>query len=217
MRELAVLDPRLARRYLVAVAAVAPIVEVRLSDRVVANRVARSSVDPPLIRLASWRVERRAFGVRLRRLSRASDRLVLADVRDCYGSIRPEVVAGSLRRLGCEPEGANDVRATLERIGEVGIPGLPVGPVASAVLANAVLSSVDDALERARVRYLRWVDDVVAVGAGSRAPDEVLALLASALRGLGLELNASKTRVLEPAELVRAGAVSIPRAGVGVG
>jgi hypothetical protein len=216
VRELAVLDPALARGYLAAVAAVAPLVEARLSERVIANRVAHSSVDPAAIRLGSWRAERRAFRARMRRLALAGGRLVLADVRDCYGSIGPDVVGGSLRRLGCEPAAIDAVRDVLGRIGETGRPGLPVGPVASAVLANAVLSTVDDALEREGVGHLRWVDDVVA-SAAPRTPERVLALLAATLEGLGLELNAAKTRVLEAAELAGARTPSIPRAGVAVG
>jgi hypothetical protein len=217
VRELAELDPGLARRYLAAVAAVTPAVEAGLSDRVLANRAVRTSVDPPAIRLGSWRDERRAFAALLRRRSRQSARVVLADVRQCYGSIRPDVVAGSLRRLGCEPSAASEVRATLQRIAEAGRFGLPVGPVASAVLANAVLSSVDEALDRAGVHHLRWVDDVVAFLDDARAPGDVFDLLKVALGELGLALNAAKSRVLTPAELSHGAAVSIPRGGAGVG
>ncbi len=217
MRELAVLDPPLARRYLEAVAVVAPRIEARLSDRVFANRVASSSADPPAIRLASWRAERRAFGARLRCLARAEGSVVLADVRDCYGSIRPGVVRASLERLGCDRGAARDVAVVLERIDEAGRPGLPVGPAASAVLANAVLSPIDEALASAGIRHLRWVDDVVALVLGSGAPDVVLELLSAALGGVGLELNATKTRVMAPGEIARDRGVAISRAGPSLG
>ena len=217
MRELAVLDPPLARRYLEAVAVVAPRIETRLSDRVFANRVTSSSADPPAIRLASWRAERRAFGARLRRLARAEGSLVLADVRDCYGSIRPGVVHASLTRLGCDRVAALEVAAVLGRIAEAGRPGLPVGPVSSAVLANAVLAPIDEALASAGIAHLRWVDDVVALVSGSGAPSGVLELLCAALAGVGLELNAAKTRVMASGEIARDRGVAISRAGASLG
>ncbi len=37
--------------------------------------------------------------------------------------------------------------------------GLPVGPEASAMLASAVLSDADDAIESEGVLHVRWVDD----------------------------------------------------------
>jgi hypothetical protein len=212
-----VLDPALAHRYLAAVAAVTPTVEARLSERVLANRVAGCSPDPPAIRLGSWREERRAFRARLRRLAPAGGRLLVADVRDCYASIRADVVDGSLRRLGCERGASNAVVDALEGIVEAGRPGLPVGPVASAVLANAVLSRVDDVLEGAGFAHLRWVDDVVALTRRPRTPEEVLSLLAGALGELGLELNASKTRLLEPGRLPSGATVSIAGTATSVG
>lgn len=201
MRTLAVLDPALALRYTALVAAVASDVESRLSPSVLANRVAEASTDPPALRLASWRGERAAFAAEVRRLGRRSACLVFADVRDCYGSIAPGVVATSLRELGCEPGIAGAVGALLDHLAEPHARGLPVGPAASAVLANAVLVRVDRALERAGALHLRWVDDVVASARGQRDAERLLAVLRAALASLGLELNESKTRiVMNPSE-----------------
>lgn len=196
MRELAVLAPPLARRYVSLVAAVAPRVESRLLASVLANRVARSSVRPPVLRLGPWRAERAAFASALGALGRQSPWVVFADVRDCYGSIAPPVVMDSLGALGCDSSATESVGAFLLRLARRGARGLPVGPAPSAVLANAVLARADDALRRVGVAHLRWVDDVVAAARDPEDAVRILDLLRRSLAGLGLELNASKTRIL---------------------
>ncbi len=218
MRQLTVLHPASARRYLAMVATVAPGIESALSPSVLANRVAGSSTDPPTLRLAPWRAERVAFGAGLRRLGGKSPCLVFADVRDCYGSITPEAVVASLIRLRCDRVAAEAVGAFLGGLVENGARGLPVGPDASAVLANAVLALVDHALERARIRHLRWVDDVVASTGGPEEADRILELVRASLTRVGLELNESKTRVVvDPAAIASAQTVSMARSQAPVG
>ena len=192
------LHPALAARYLGAVAAVAPSVEAGLSDAVVANRVARACVDPPVLRLRPFRGERAAFRRRLVALAAHSPCLLFADVRSCFPSIAAEAVERALRALGCPGEPVADVVAVLRRLSGLGVRGLPVGPDASAVLANAVLAEADRALEPAP--FLRWVDDLVVGVAGRGQAVQALGSLRAALARAGLELNAAKTRVLTAAD-----------------
>jgi hypothetical protein len=120
----------------------------------------------------------------------------VTDVRACYPSIGPETLR---RSLG---PSADVVVRLLERFGDGGVRGLPVGPDASAVLANAILGRLDLALRRPGVRHLRWVDDVVLWG--GRA--DVVRALARAHRTaseLGLELNPTKTAILADRDQVR--------------
>jgi hypothetical protein len=207
------LHPALAARYAELVASVAPIVEAGLSPAVAANRVEWCGVRPPALRLASWREERAAFAGRLDGLARRAPCLVLADVRDCYGSITPTVVERSLRRLGCGANAAAEVRRFLERLRVLlGIRGLAVGPDPSAVLANAVLAEADAALATMGVRHLRWVDDVVAAAPARPAAEAVLRVLRRTLARAGLELNEAKTRVLVDPSTIR-GVVDVSGAG----
>ena len=90
----------------------------------------------------------------------------------------------------CEVEG---FLAALERIG---VEGLPVGPDASAVLANAVLAQVDRTLRDAGVEHLRWVDDVVLSGGDASA---ALSVFRTALAKIGLRPNEAKTRIVPDA------------------
>jgi hypothetical protein len=217
-RDLASLPRELDARYTALVAAVAPAIEAALSPAVSANRVLVSGVRPPVLRLAPWRAERSAFVRRLSALAATGTCLALADVRDCYGSIRAGVVERALRRLGCRRNEAAAVAGFLQGVSALGVRGLPVGPDPSAVLANAVLAKVDSALESAGARHLRWVDDVVVAVDHPEAARRVVATVADALGPLGLSLNDAKTRVvLDPRAVERAGTLSMAGSPSGVG
>jgi hypothetical protein len=206
-RRLAVLDPVTRERYVRLVAAVAGVVEARLSDAVVANRVHSWRVDPPELRLRPWRVERRIFGARLRSLTERGDAIAFADVRRCYASISAATVGETLRREGVES--ADELERFLSDLSRAGVAGLPVGPEPSAVLANAVLAHVDRQLEGAGIEHLRWVDDVVLA---VPEPAAALEVVRGALAGVGLRLNEGKTRVIaDPRAILARARVSANR------
>jgi len=196
VRVLTLLGPAAREEYLALVAHVAPAIESALSDRVVAHRVARCEDDPPKLSLRPWRIERRAFALRLRDLLAGASTIAIADVRRCYASISPSTVERVLGELGVGS--ASEVGAFLSRIEHAGGRGLPVGPEASAVLANAVLARADEALHAAGVAHLRWVDDVVIAAAGPTDAERAVAVLADAVAELGLRLNERKTRIGTP-------------------
>jgi hypothetical protein len=218
VREVTVLHPALDARYTALVSAVAPRIEGELSRSVAANRVAVASVDPPRLTLRSFRDERVAFGRRLARLARRSRCLLFTDVRECYRSIEPDVVASSLRALGCDEASAGAVARFLQALRDRGLEGLPVGPDPSAVLANAVLAEVDRALERLGAPHLRWVDDLVVGVEGSQRATTVLEVAREALGRVGLHLNDTKTRlVLDPVPNALPRGISVARSGKEVG
>lgn len=217
-REVTVLHPALAARYTALVSAVAHRVEGELSRSVAANRVAAACVDPPSLVLRSFSDERVVFGRRLTRLARRTRCLLFADVRECYRSISSDVVASSLRALGCDGASADAVRAFLHVLQDRGVEGLPVGPDPSAVLANAVLAEADRALERLGAPHLRWVDDFVVAVDGSRRAAAVLEVTREALDRVGLRLNDAKTRlVLDPIPSALPRGISVARSAEDVG
>jgi hypothetical protein len=205
-RRLAILDPVSRDRYVRLVAAAAGDIESLLSDAVIANRVRSWRVDPPEIRLRPWRVERRVFAARVSALAGAAGALAFADVHRCYASISAATVGETLRREGIAA--ADALERFLRDLEPAGVEGLPVGPEPSAVLANAVLTAADRALELAGLRHLRWVDDVVLAGEDHAAALEVLR---GALSTVGLRLNERKTRVLSGPVVGTRGGVSTSR------
>ncbi len=125
VRWLTLLDEPTSNRYNSVVAAVAPAIEARLGDEVVANRVAEVSVSPPTLRLEGWRSGRARFATAARALSNGAGGMLVADVRRCYGSIGDAVVGDALEQSGCA---ARDIRAVLAFLGGVhraGVSGLP--------------------------------------------------------------------------------------------
>lgn len=190
-RRLVQLDAETRERFVGLVAASAGAVETSLSEAVVANRLRSWRVEPPELRLRPWRAERRIFAARLVALARRGEAVAFVDVRRCFDSISAERVGETLRGLGVAAAG--EVERLLLALRPEGVRGLPVGPDPSAVLANAVLTPVDRALERAGIPHLRWVDDVVMAAAD---PEAALDVARSALGRIGLRLNERKTRVV---------------------
>jgi hypothetical protein len=214
IRWLTVLDDRASARYAAAVAAVAATVEASLTEAVMANRV--GSAEGASIRLEAWLPSRARFLLEAERRSADRGALLLADVRDCYRSIRPQVVEARLRAIGCAPAAVGGVVDVLSNFEVEGIRGLPVGPEPSAVLANAVLAVGDEAVARCRAEHLRWVDDFVVFADDSGHALHVLRALSASLGRAGLSLSPTKTRIVEdPSSVGRGGTGAISPAGAG--
>lgn len=194
-RRLVVLNDQDGAAYEQAVARVVPAVERRLPGGVLANRV---SVAVSRTRIQPWEPARRRWQVSAGRLLAAPrpPLVVVADVLDCYRSISTETVARGLAAAGCDRGDVAVVVRFLRSLRSEGIRGLPVGPDPSAVLANAALLPVDEALQAAGVVSLRWVDDVVAFTTTRREAARVIDVLHATMGLLGLALNETKTRIL---------------------
>ncbi len=194
-RWLCILDPETDAELARAVVAVVPIVERVMGQEVMANRVAATRTVPPALVLRPWRVERAAFEDRVRALATGAG-LLRADVAACYPSIAPPAVEAALVWLGVPCRRARRCAGILEELGHHGVRGLPVGPPAAAVLANAVLTRADRALRDEGVAFARWVDDWCVAVHDEADAAAVLRLLGGALAAAGLRLNDAKTRVL---------------------
>lgn len=198
-RRLAELAPRDTLALHTATARVGPLIEASMTSDVLADRL----LDPCHLSddgsgwLAPWRPARRVFDSRLRELSRGS--LVLrTDVKDCFGSIAPAVVESALVGIGCDPAESVAIGAILAELARDGARGLPVGPPASSILANAVLAGVDRALMG--MPHLRWVDDVIVFCEDAAEAGRTLFRLQRELAEVGLRIAWRKTSVGAPVE-----------------
>lgn len=188
-RWLTVLDPADDAAYRASVGPLVARIERSLGPEVVAVRTRR---DDAGWTLAPWGVGRATWRSSIRRaiLDNPRATFAVADVRDCYASISRETITALLG-----PEAAQAV-SLLDRFHERGVRGLPVGPEASAVLANAALSRLDQAIRSAGARHLRWVDDVVLWGRADEVRTAVAAMRTVG-EAIGLALHEDKTRVFE--------------------
>jgi Reverse transcriptase (RNA-dependent DNA polymerase) len=195
IRRIAQLPAADHRAYEAAVARSLPLVERSLGPEVFADR---ATLRGPRIELRDWRLARerlrRATGRLLR--SPGARAILITDVRDCFASIEPRRIEIALRRLGADELDVLRIVDQLRSFADREVRGLPVGPAASAMLANALLCELDRSLRRRGLPFTRWVDDVVVF-----TPDRSTAARASAevrrtLERIGLEANERKTRIL---------------------
>jgi hypothetical protein len=198
------LGPRDERAYREAVARVAVRADGSLQSAVVAERAILTGLPGrggPTLVVEDLRSARRRFRREASRLSRSRPGpVVMADVRAFFCSVTPGGVGHALLGAGCHPADVSPVLRLLERFGEHDVRGLPIGPEASAVLANAVLASVDDALAATGARHLRWVDDFLVFPSRARDAAGMLDRLSDALAAIGLELAPEKCGIQELAD-----------------
>ncbi len=182
--------------YSSAVAEVAPAIERALGPEAMADRAV--CLRSGQLRSEHWRPAYERLNLNGRRLlaDRGSTHLLLADVRDCFVSIQPDVLRGRLVSIGAPGPAVEVVMEQIRDFAEKGVGGLPIGPTPSAVLANAVLEHADSALRIAGIRFLRWVDDVMIFTDSRLQSDHVRALLTRSWREVGLEMNETKTRTV---------------------
>jgi hypothetical protein len=190
-RRMAELSDRDAAGWRETVRAMTPDVDRRLDERVLANRVDAGE---------RWRTE--PVGRSLTRARRAARTIATkagvvlhTDVAAFYPSVDAPVLARSLRGAGADPRTARRAADLIEGWSSFGYPGLPIGPPASAILANAVLASVDAALEG--ILWLRWVDDYLVGLPSEGTAAMVLDRFDERLDALGLHRSERKTRLVE--------------------
>ncbi len=162
-----------------SVAGVAPAIRRARAAESYANRVVAWDADR---RPDPRTVEGRAAAVATRcPPSRRRGRVRRGDGR---ASVLPVDLAG---RGGGSAPGARGARRSrreietwLRAFGDAGVDGLPVGPPASALLADAVLAAGDDAIRATGAAHVRWVDDVAIF-----APDRPVADVRRSMRSAG--------------------------------
>ena len=187
---MALLDEPDARRWAELGGRVAASLERRLDPRVVANRSMRAG--------AHWGLQ--PLGPALRRAGRLgagiaarSPAVLRTDVAVFYPSVRPGTLHRALRAVAVEPTDAAAAADFLDGWGSHDYPGLPIGPPASAVMANAVLRPVDRALRG--LPFVRWVDDyLIGLPDAALAP-ALLCRMDETLDELGLTRSVPKTTI----------------------
>lgn len=137
------------------------------------------------------------------------------DIEKFFDSISHEVVREKWAKMGFDPMAGNVLNAYLDAypvqpneqqdVGGSGVVrrGLPQGGSLSTVLANLVLSGVDDAVARVndgRLFYARFCDDVVFVHPDEMACRRAMEVYAAALKKLNLPMHPVKPFVYKPVD-----------------
>jgi hypothetical protein len=179
-----------------SVAGAAPAIAQAMGSESHANRVV--ALDPtrgPIFE--PWTGARRRWQRQVRLLGSDARYVAVSDVRACYESITPGVMTALLRALGAPEASVNEIGSWLRVFRDEGVEGLPVGPAASALLADAVLTAGDDAIRATGAAHVRWVDDVTIFAPDAPTRATALKALRRAWASLGLELHEGKTALLD--------------------
>jgi group II intron reverse transcriptase/maturase len=125
-----------------------------------------------------------------------------ADVRDCFDTIRLEIVRQLLEQLTLDDEVAQLVlesiaAAKLGNQPDVARLGLPQGAVLSPALCNLTLTELDRAVGDSHVRLVRYADDMALMALSERGLSRARERAEYALWTLGLKLNETKTYVTD--------------------
>jgi group II intron reverse transcriptase/maturase len=119
-----------------------------------------------------------------------------ADIDDCFNQMDHGVILEGLRLVVQNITLLRLIELWLEAGRKTGRPlGIPLGAVVSPLLCNVVLHQLDLALDRAGWIFARYADDFVVMAQSSVEATAAWNDVESALRGLGLRLEPSKTRV----------------------
>ncbi len=154
-------------------------------------------VGPTGIAVRPWAPQRARWGRRIDAYLREAGSVAVTDVHDCYGSIGPEVLEAGLHACGAAAAAIGPIVRWLRAFEALGGRGLPAGPAASAILAEAVLVGGDRALDATRLRYARWVDDVAIFAPDPPAAAAALDALRRSWDSFGLTMHAGKTTTLD--------------------
>jgi Reverse transcriptase (RNA-dependent DNA polymerase) len=85
--------------------------------------------------------------------------LLLADISDFYNQLGQHRIQNALEMASVPTERSKNVERFLSQLTSKQSQGLPVGPLASIILAESCLIDVDNFLLRLKVSYTRYVDD----------------------------------------------------------
>jgi len=128
--------------------------------------------------------------------------VVDGDIRAYFDSVPHAPLLARLARSVADARLLDLVALWLDSFDDDGI-GIPQGSPLSPLLANLYLDEVDEAIETAGVRLVRYADDFVLLCRSEVKATGALARIAALLAERGLELNLEKSRVVSFQEGVR--------------
>ena len=198
-RTCAIMEPMDSVIYLALALLAAPAIErnrISAQERVVHSFRYR----PALMagKLFDGRFNYVSFLKEARRRRGVTDVMASCDIAGFFDSVSPSCVGSALAYADVPPDTAHLIVSLLELWKPQGSKGLPVGPYASKILAEAVLCKVDASLRAEGVQFVRYVDDFRLIAPDRETAERQVHILDDVLAEGGFTLNAEKTEFTEP-------------------
>lgn len=122
---------------------------------------------------------------------------VITDVTGCYENIDVKILLADLRRIGAPADAIAMLRKFLKKWSQTGSKGIPQSIAASHVLAKIYMSGVDIEMRNAGYKQFRFVDDIRIFCNSIPEAKRALMTLTEILRRRGLNLQSSKSKILQ--------------------
>jgi Reverse transcriptase (RNA-dependent DNA polymerase) len=123
--------------------------------------------------------------------------LGLFDIRDYYPSVTISLLAVVLSALPIPDISVRYLLRWLQHLHDYsGVHGLPIGPDASSVIGNVLLSSADECIAARHKEFMRYMDDTWVFLEDPRSFVSLRATYDAHCGNLGLKLNEEKTRAV---------------------
>ncbi len=132
--------------------------------------------------------------------SAAFTHFLVLDIADFYNQIYHHTLENQLIESGLPNQATRYVLRLLETVSAKVSRGVPVGPHAAHLLAEASLIPVDNSLAARGFRFVRFVDDIIVFASGELSARTTLYQVAEVLdKQQRLQLQKGKTRILDRA------------------
>jgi hypothetical protein len=125
------------------------------------------------------------------------------DITKFYPSVRTDRLRELLLKRGCNAAAVRRVIGILESWQTDALSGLPIGPEASAVLANFFLDSVDRSIISAGADHKRYSDDILIFTEARPIGEAVVTIVDSNLSLLQLQRSEEKTKYFDDPQEAR--------------
>jgi hypothetical protein len=165
----------------------------------------RKRLDSKTGKLYSETVNWRAFIEKTVEIADAGSHshVVRLDISDFYTRIYHHRLENALQRCVSDRSKVSQIMCILQDLAGNNSYGLPIGGNAARILAELLLTSVDNLLTGKRIRFCRFVDDFIFFCKSKEDAFGYLNLIAEfLLRNEGLSIQNSKTQVMSCSEYV---------------
>ncbi|MBK3748483.1 RNA-directed DNA polymerase [Stutzerimonas balearica] len=129
-------------------------------------------------------------------LSSRHNYVLSTDISDFYNQIYLHRIANSIEAVSTFPKIGSTIENFLMRLNNKASQGIPVGPAASVVLAEAILIDIDQFIANNHVEHVRYVDDIRIFSDSQEELEEILERLVIYLHDQHrLSLSGDKTSI----------------------